>query len=109
MLGGFVIHERGDVFLKGKGTVKSYWLEDFAHRTPPHRHRRSMKRLKNLPNSSTAFREMLEPPPSPCGMSRTSSLRRTVKTMTDSPGMKRRQMVETVEKLDDPKHTQAFV
>lgn len=109
MFGGFVIHERGDVFLKGKGTVKSYWLEDFAHRTSPHRHRRSMKRLKNLPNSSTAFREMLEPPPSPCGMSRTSSLRRTVKTTNDSPGMKRRQMVETVERLDDPKHAQAFV
>ena len=52
---------------------------------------------------------MLEPPPSPCGMSRTSSLRRTVKTTNDSPGMKRRQMVETVERLDDPKHAQAFV
>ncbi|XP_068761981.1 atrial natriuretic peptide receptor 1-like [Montipora capricornis] len=108
MLGGFVIEERGEVYLKGKGTVKSYWLLDQVHRSP-HRRRRSMKRLKGLPNSSAAFREMLEPPPSPCGLSRTSSLRRNVKAVTESPGVKRRQLMETVEKLDDPKQAQAFV
>ena len=88
--------------------MKSYWLLDQVHRSP-HRRRRSMKRLKGLPNSSAAFREMLEPPPSPCGLSRTSSLRRNVKAVSESPGVKRRHLMETVEKLDDPKQAQAFV
>lgn len=107
-LGGFVIEERGDVYLKGKGTVRTYWLVTLAHRTP-HRHRRSLRRLKGLPNSSAAFREMLEPPPSPCGLSRTSSLRRNVKAMSESPGVKRRHLMEKAEKQDDRNIAQAFV
>jgi len=68
-----------------------------------------MKRLNRVTDSSAAFREMLEPPPSPCGLSRASSLRRNMKAMSESPGLKRRHVVEAVEKLDDTNFAQAFV
>jgi len=45
-LGGFTIVERGEVFLKGKGNVRTFWLTDFVQRKRP-RPLPSPKRLYN--------------------------------------------------------------
>ncbi|PFX31878.1 Atrial natriuretic peptide receptor 1 [Stylophora pistillata] len=100
-LGGFIIEERGDVFLKGKGTVKSYWLVDFAKRTPRF-NRRSFKRVKELSDQSSGLLGILEAPPSPCRLSRTSSLRRTMKSMQPEPQVpKGKHAFDVDDKLDN--------
>lgn len=104
-LGGFMIEERGEVYLKGKGTVKTYWLIDCARRTP-HRHRRSFRRLRGPMEQSSGFLGILEPPPSPCRLSRTSSLRRTIKAIQcETPVLKGRHIVDVIDKSDDMTQT----
>lgn len=88
-------------FPQGKGTVKSYWLVDFATRTP-RRNRRSFRRLKGPMDQSSGFLGILEAPPSPCRLSRTSSLRRTMKAIQPEPQVtKGRFAVDVNDKLDD--------
>lgn len=100
-LGGFIIEERGDVFLKGKGTVKSYWLVDFAKKTPRFS-RRSFKRVKEHSDQPSGLLGILEAPPSPCRVSRTSSLRRTMKSMQPEPQVaKGKHVVDANDKSDD--------
>lgn len=90
---------------QGKGTVKTYWLVDCARRTP-HHHRRSFRRLKGPMEQSSGFLGILEPPPSPCRLSRTSSLRRTMKAIQcEAPGPKGRHVVDVYDKSDDMAQT----
>lgn len=90
---------------QGKGTVKTYWLIDCARRTP-HRHRRSFRRLRGPMEQSSGFLGILEPPPSPCRLSRTSSLRRTMKAIqSETPVLKGRHIVDVIDKSDDMTQT----
>ena len=96
-------------FYQGKGTVKTYWLVDFANRTP-HRNRRSFRRLKGPTDQSSGLLGILDPPPSPCRLSRASSLRRTMKAIQcETPVTKGRHVIDVNDKSDDSSTLQASI
>lgn len=83
ILGGFTIKKRGEVYLKGKGEVTTYWLIEYkqsrlSHPMPtsPKRH----LRRRHLFNS-TGDGEGLKP----SFITRSSSLRRSLKAASENP------------------------
>ncbi|PFX31873.1 atrial natriuretic peptide receptor 1-like [Stylophora pistillata] len=78
-LGGFTIRQRGEVHLKGKGQVTTYWLMEHKHRRQP----TSPKRLRPKRHlfNSTSEGEGLKP----CFITRSSSLRRSLKAASENP------------------------
>lgn len=85
-LGGFIIEERGEVFLKGKGKMRTYWLIDSEQR-----------RANQNPRSSRgmSFRETFrtficgEEFPKTNFITRNSSLRLSLKSASKNPVTKR--------------------
>lgn len=74
---------------------------DFAKKTPRFS-RRSFKRVKEHSDQPSGLLGILEAPPSPCRVSRTSSLRRTMKSMQPEPQVaKGKHVVDANDKSDD--------
>lgn len=86
-LGGFTIEERGEVNVKGKGKMRTYWLVDYPQR-----------RVNRIPRSPrrTTFRETMKNFfPGVSGeefkvtcITRSSTLRRSLKSASNNPATK---------------------
>lgn len=102
-IGGFVVESRGEVHLKGKGIVTTYWLLD-AEQKPIHKHRRSQRVPNGIPSDSPllslpGFKSSLAGSSTSIGggLKRSPSLRRSqFRSSQGSPVLKRWQ------KLEDP-------
>lgn len=75
-LGGFIIEARGEVFLKGKGNVRTFWLVDSeqrrAHNNPRHHKRTRRGTLRSFIGGEEITK--------PSFITRTSSLRISLKS-----------------------------
>lgn len=88
-------------FFQGKGTLKTYWLVDFANQTPRRKRRSFYRKLKGPADQSSGLLGILDAPPSPCRLSRASSLRRTMKAIQcESPAPKGRHVIDVVDVKD---------
>ncbi|XP_078348931.1 atrial natriuretic peptide receptor 1-like isoform X2 [Oculina patagonica] len=98
-LGGFIVETRGEVYLKGKGNVTTYWLLD-AVRKPIHKPRRSPRVPNGIPSDSPllslpGFKSTLAGSSSSLGLRRSPSLRRSqFRGSQGSPVLKRWQKIE---------------
>lgn len=78
-LGGFEVQERGEVFLKGKGTCKTYWLISAVKRTSNkvnkllHPNGQPLMNYLNAPGHHLGSNSSLN------NLKRTESLRRSMK------------------------------
>lgn len=100
-LGGFVVESRGEVYLKGKGNVTTYWLIDAAEK-PIHKPRPSPKVPNGIPADSPllslpGFKSTLAGSSASLvgGLKRSPSLRRSqFRSSQGSPILKRWQKIE---------------
>jgi len=100
-IGGFVVEKRGEVYLKGKGNVTTYWLLDAAQK-PIHKPRRSPRLPNGIPSDSPllslpGFKNTLAGSSASLGggLKRSPSLRRSqFRTSQGSPVLKRWQKLE---------------
>ncbi|XP_020613215.1 atrial natriuretic peptide receptor 1-like isoform X2 [Orbicella faveolata] len=98
-LGGFNVENRGEVYLKGKGNVTTYWLLD-AVQKPVHKPRRPPRVPNGIPSDSPllslpGFKSTLAGSSSSLGLRRSPSLRRSqFRGSQGSPVLKRWQKIE---------------